>query len=126
MRSLLDSRALLAAALVAAAALLVGHELGGPDDVNRPVLALASAMRHPAVAIAIARAAFPDDKLVAPAVLLQFVVAALAALPYSRWAKRIAARRPPPRIALREAQLVTASGRRVGRGSAPGRRGPTG
>jgi BASS family bile acid:Na+ symporter len=125
MRSLLDSRALLAAALVAAAALLVGHELGGPDDVDRPVLALASAMRHPAVAIAIARTAFPDDKLVAPAVLLQFVVAALAALPYSRWAKRAAARRPPTRIALREAELVTASGRHVGRGSPPGRRGPT-
>jgi BASS family bile acid:Na+ symporter len=126
MRSLLDSRAVLAAVLVAGAALLVGHELGGPDDLDRPVLALASVMRHPAVAIAIGHAAFPENKLVVPAVLLQFVVAALAALPYVRWEQRVAARRPPPRITLPEARLETAGPMRhdANRKSRPGRRGP--
>ena len=88
MRSLLGGRTLLAILIVTAVGLFVGHELGGPVDANRPVLALASAIRHPAVAIAVASAAFPSSRLVAPAVLLQFVVAALASLPYMRRLKR--------------------------------------
>src|SRR5262249_19532083 len=100
MRSLLDSRAVLASVAITATGLFVGHELGGPDDTDRPVLALASVMRHPAVAIAIAHAAFPGNKLVAPAVLLQFVVAALAELPYTRWAKRRSPRRAPPLVGV--------------------------
>ena len=92
MRSLLGGRTLLAILIVTALGLFVGHELGGPVDANRPVLALASAIRHPAVAIAVASAAFPSSRLVAPAVLLQFVVAALASLPYIRRLKRMSAR----------------------------------
>lgn len=93
MRTLLGNGTVVAAIVVTALALFVGHELGGPDDVDRPVLALASALRHPAVAIAVAHAAFPESKLVAPAVLLQFVVAALAAVPYVKRSRRAAARR---------------------------------
>jgi BASS family bile acid:Na+ symporter len=92
MRSLLDGRMLLAILIVTALGLFVGHELGGPVDADRPVLALASAMRHPAVAIAVGSAAFPSSGLVAPAVLLQFIVAALASMPYIGWVKRMGAR----------------------------------
>jgi BASS family bile acid:Na+ symporter len=92
MRSLLGNGTIVAAIIVTALALFVGHELAGPDDVDRPVLALASAIRHPAVAIAVAHAAFPESKLVAPAVLLQFFVAAIAAVPYVRQGQRSTAR----------------------------------
>jgi BASS family bile acid:Na+ symporter len=92
MQSLLGGRTLLAILIVVALGLFVGHELGGPVDANRPVLALASVSRHPAVAIAVASAAFPSSRLVAPAVLLQFIVAALASLPYIRRLKGVGAR----------------------------------
>ena len=100
MRSLLGGRTLLAILIVTALGLFVGHELGGPVDANRPVLALASVMRHPAVAIAVASAAFPSSRLVAPAVLLQFIVAALASVPYIRRLKRMGAR--PSHVAATE------------------------
>jgi bile acid:Na+ symporter, BASS family len=82
MRDLIGNGPLVAIVLVTAAALLCGHLLGGPQARNRPVLALASAVRHPAIAIAIAQAAHPGDQFVGPAVLLQFVVAVIAGLPY--------------------------------------------
>lgn len=100
MRRLLGNGTVVAAVVVTAAALFVGHELGGPDDMDRPVLALASALRHPAVGIAVANAAFPDSKLVAPAVLLQFVVAAIAALPYVKLRGQASARRTRPDVAV--------------------------
>jgi BASS family bile acid:Na+ symporter len=100
MQSLLSGRTLLAILIVTALGLFVGHELGGPVDANRPVLALASVTRHPAVAIAVASAAFPSSTLVAPAVLLQFIVAALASVPYIRRSKRLGAR--PSHVAATE------------------------
>ncbi len=100
MRTLLGNGTVFAAVVITALALFVGHELGGPLDVDRPVLALASAMRHPAVAIAVSKAAFPESKLVAPAVLLQFVVAAIAVLPYVKRRQRTAARRARPAATL--------------------------
>jgi BASS family bile acid:Na+ symporter len=114
-RSLIGNRTLLAIVIVTALGLFVGHELGGPIDANRPVLALASVLRHPAVAIAVANTAFPNSRLVAPAVLLQFIVAALAASPYIRRQKRLTAQ--PSRIALQERRgapndaMASASGR---------------
>jgi BASS family bile acid:Na+ symporter len=75
------------AALVAVG-LLAGHLLGGPDRDERAVLAVASGSRHPGVAIALAHANFPEDKLVLPLVLLYLVVASLVSLPYVQWMKR--------------------------------------
>lgn len=43
------------------AGLLVGHFLGGPDPESRVVLALSTACRHPALALAIASANFPGS-----------------------------------------------------------------
>jgi bile acid:Na+ symporter, BASS family len=65
--------------------LAVGHLLGGPNSDNRTVLALGTASRHPGVALAIATEIFPDEKLVAPALLLYLLVGAIASTPYVVW-----------------------------------------
>jgi Predicted Na+-dependent transporter len=77
--------AILAMALIG---LLVGHILGGPVQENRIVLALSTACRHPAVAIAIAGAAAPTERLVAAAVLLALIVSSIASIPYALWGRR--------------------------------------
>jgi len=68
--------------------LLVGHLMGGPDQGKRTVLAMATASRHPGVAVAIAHSAFPGQQLAVPAVLAYLVVQALVAAPYLRWVSK--------------------------------------
>jgi BASS family bile acid:Na+ symporter len=85
--TLLGQGALLAIAIVAIVALAVGHVLGGPDSDDRTVLALATALRHPAVALAIA-AANGADKLVSAAILLYALVGGVLSIPYIAWRKR--------------------------------------
>jgi BASS family bile acid:Na+ symporter len=87
--SLTGDGTLLAAVVFTAIGLFVGHLLGGPNPDNRTVLALATASRHPAVAIAIANAAFPTEKLAPAAVVLVLLVNLLAAAPYTAWRKRM-------------------------------------
>jgi BASS family bile acid:Na+ symporter len=71
----------------------VGHWLGGPDPAERTTLALATASHHPGLAIAIAVANFPAQRmLVAAAVILYLLVNALVLLPYVAWCKRHMAR----------------------------------
>ncbi|RPI52522.1 MAG: hypothetical protein EHM55_16305 [Acidobacteria bacterium] len=41
--------------------LVVGHSLGGPKAEEAAVLALSTSSRHPAIALAVARANFPDE-----------------------------------------------------------------
>lgn len=67
--------------------LLVGHLLGGPDPRKRTVLAMATASRHPGVAVAVAHSAFPSEQLAVPAVLAYLVVQTLVAAPYLRWVR---------------------------------------
>jgi BASS family bile acid:Na+ symporter len=69
------------------AGLAVGHLLGGPDPDNRTVLALSTATRHPAVAMAIAYNA-ADRPAVLAAVLLVLLVGTIASVPYVRWRRR--------------------------------------
>jgi len=66
----------------------VGHFLGGPEHDDRTVLALATATRHPGIAIAIASINFPDQKVVMAIVLYHLVVGTIVSLPYVRWRKR--------------------------------------
>ena len=54
-----------------------GDSLGRPEFEKRRVLALATATRHPAIAFAMARANFPEQKLALPAILLYFIVSAI-------------------------------------------------
>lgn len=68
--------------------LAVGFLLGGPARENRTALAVASSSRHPGIAIAIAQANFPEQKLAMAAVVLYLVVNALISIPFLRWARR--------------------------------------
>lgn len=72
--TLVGNGTLLALAAFVLAGLAIGHLLGGPEPENRVVLALATATRHPGVAIAVAHAAAPAEKLVMGAVLLYVIV----------------------------------------------------
>jgi bile acid:Na+ symporter, BASS family len=68
--------------------LIIGHLLGGPEPDNRPVLALATASRHPAVALAIANANFPQQKLTVAAVFMYVILSGILSALYLSWDKR--------------------------------------
>lgn len=71
-----------------AAALAIGHVLGGPTESDRTTLAVACATRHIGVAVLVATA-LPGPRT---AVILSVYIAASAAisLPYLRWRRGIA------------------------------------
>lgn len=71
--------------------LLVGHLLGGPEPNDRSVLAIATASRHPGVALAIAHINFPGEQALAAAVLLFLLVNAVVSIPYVAWRKKAGA-----------------------------------
>jgi bile acid:Na+ symporter, BASS family len=72
--------------------LAFGRLFGGPGEDDRVVLSLATAVRHPGIAIAIARANFPTQRLAPAAILLYVLVSAVMTFAYVRWTKRRAAR----------------------------------
>jgi hypothetical protein len=86
MKGLLGNGTLLAILALTFVGLAIGHLLGGPIATDRPVLALATASRHPAVAIAILHTTHPNETLVPAAVLLDLIVVACVAGPYLGWA----------------------------------------
>ena len=86
--SLIGNGTVIALAAFVVVGLVVGHFLGGPEPENRRALAIATASRHPGVALLLARANFPDESLVVAAVLLYLLVNAVLAIPYLLWAKR--------------------------------------
>jgi BASS family bile acid:Na+ symporter len=92
MWQLIGSGTLIAVAAVVAVAIAAGHVLGGSDPGERTALAIASGMRHPGIALTIARLNFPDENL-APAVLLLFML--LAAIATSIYGGRAARRAEP-------------------------------
>jgi BASS family bile acid:Na+ symporter len=75
-----------------AAALTVGHLLGGPDPRHAAVLALSNACRHPAIAVSIASANFPDEQFGAT-ILLYVVMNFALCIPYVLWQRRRIRRR---------------------------------
>jgi BASS family bile acid:Na+ symporter len=90
--SLIGNGTVLAIAAFVLAGLAVGHLLGGPDPEDRTVLAFSTAFRHPGVAIAIASANFPGQKLVPAAVVMYLVVSAVVSIPILAWRRRQHAR----------------------------------
>jgi BASS family bile acid:Na+ symporter len=68
--------------------LAVGHVLGGPRAGDRLVLALSTASRHPAIALAIAKANFPDEPHLAATIVLYLLVSLLIGIPYQVWQMR--------------------------------------
>jgi bile acid:Na+ symporter, BASS family len=78
---------ILAMVIFIAAGLGIGHVLGGPDPDHAVVLALSTACRHPAIALAIAATNFPDLRF-GPLILLYLIVNAVMGIPYIRWQRR--------------------------------------
>ena len=93
--------------------LAVGQTFGGPLREDRPVLALATACRHPAVAIAIATTMFPNEQLVGAAVLADLLIAAVVTVPYVRMSRRGMETHPPARRATDSANAATPSHHRA-------------
>jgi BASS family bile acid:Na+ symporter len=93
----LDARAFAAMALLTFITLVCGHLLGGPEPEDRTALAVASSLRHPGLAMLVAKVNFPGEP-VAAVVLAYMLVAGLASIPYTVWRqrRRAAARRQPP------------------------------
>jgi len=75
-------------AVFVVAGLAAGHVLGGPDPDDRVVLALATATRHPGVAMAVAHAVTPGEKLVLGAVLWYLVVGLIVSAIYLAWRRQ--------------------------------------
>lgn len=88
MLSLVGDGTLLSITAFSVVGFVVGHLLGGPAQENRPTLALASASRHPAVALAIAHVNFPNQRLAMPAVFLYLMVCGILSAVYLAWVKR--------------------------------------
>ena len=61
----LGPRALGTMALLALVTLAGGHLLGGPVPEDRTALAVASSMRHPGLAMMIAKVELPDQQIAA-------------------------------------------------------------
>jgi BASS family bile acid:Na+ symporter len=59
--------------------------MGGPDPGDRSVLALSTASRHPAVALAVTLAAGAESKPELAAILLYLIVATVISIPYVAW-----------------------------------------
>ena len=77
--------AMLALAIFVVAGTAVGHFLGGPADGDRTALAMATSSRHPALALAIAKANFPEQTtLVAGAVVIYLLLRVVLTIPYVR------------------------------------------
>lgn len=86
--SLIGNGTLVAIVAFVFVGLAAGHLLGGPEPDDRTVLALTTSSRHPGVAIAIASANFPGEKLVVAAILLYLLVNAVVSIPYRTWCRR--------------------------------------
>jgi BASS family bile acid:Na+ symporter len=85
---LLGNGTLLVTAFFAATGLVVGHLAGGSRQDQQIVLALSTASRHPAIALAVAGANFPNEPQMGPAVILFLLVGALVGGSYLAWQGR--------------------------------------
>jgi BASS family bile acid:Na+ symporter len=72
--------------LLTCGAVAVGHVMGGPDPDDRTTLALACAIRSPALMLLIASRNFPNAKPL-PIVAGYLLVSNLIVIPYLRWRK---------------------------------------
>jgi BASS family bile acid:Na+ symporter len=91
--ALVGNGSVLAIVLFVAVGLAVGHALGGPEEEERIVLALSTACRHPAIALAVGAVSRVEPRPLMAAILLYLVLNLLVCAPYVAWQRR--------RIALR-------------------------
>jgi bile acid:Na+ symporter, BASS family len=96
MLALLGDGTLLAIVVFLVVGLVAGHLLGGPSPGDRRVLALATASRHPGVALTIAQITFPAEKSVLAGLLLYLITGLVVTMPYIWWQRRALAATPAP------------------------------
>jgi BASS family bile acid:Na+ symporter len=94
--ALMGNGTVIATGCICAIGLFVGHLLAGDDPADRTVLALSTATRHPAVAIAIATTVLPDEKRIPVLVLFSLIVSAIVSVPYVMHSKRVRAQPDAP------------------------------
>jgi BASS family bile acid:Na+ symporter len=87
MWALVGNGTLLALAIFTLVGLGIGHVLGGPNPSDSAVLALSTACRHPAIAMSIAAASYPEERF-GGVILLYLVVSGLVGAPYLKWQRR--------------------------------------
>ena len=87
MLSLFGNHTLAAVGIFVVGSFAVGHLLGGPDRRDAAVLAFATSCRHPATALALASANFPDTDEHAAVALYGLVTVAVGAV-YTLWLRR--------------------------------------
>jgi BASS family bile acid:Na+ symporter len=75
--SLIGNGTLLVLAGFVLIGLVVGYVFAGPEPEKKYVLALATSWRHPGLAVAIATANFPNQKLAVPAIALYLIVSGI-------------------------------------------------
>ena len=90
-----DRRVLIAMVVFLVVGLAVGHVLGRPNRNYSVVLALSTACRHPAIALSIAAANFPEERFGAT-ILLYVLLGAIVAVPYLAWHRRQPRTAPRP------------------------------
>jgi BASS family bile acid:Na+ symporter len=89
--TLAGNGSMLALALFMIAGTAAGHFLGGLEAEDRMVLAIATSSRHPGLALAIAKANYPEQiTLVAGAVVIYLILRLALAIPYIRWRRQAA------------------------------------
>ena len=87
--ALIGNGTVVAFALFVVIGLAAGHFLGGPHEDHRMVLALATASRHPVMALTIAKANFPDEPNLLAAIVLYVLVNAAIGIPYHVWRQKL-------------------------------------
>jgi len=87
--NVLDPGIVLATAAFICVGLAAGHWLGGPQADDATVLALSTASRHPAIALAVAKLNFPDEPYLGATILLYLIVLTVITVPYVRWQRHL-------------------------------------
>lgn len=87
MLSLIGNHSLAAVGIFVVGGFAAGHLLGGPDRRDATVLAFATSCRHPATALALASANFPDADEHAAVALYGLVTAVVGGV-YTLWIRR--------------------------------------
>ena len=90
-RTYIGDGVVLMLAVVTLIGLAVGHLMGGPIPGDRTTLAIATAGRHPALALAIVTATVVEKRPALAVILLYLVVSTIVTVPYQMWRKRSAA-----------------------------------
>ena len=88
MWALIGSGTMAAIVLFVVAGLAIGHVMGRPDGSDSRALALATAYRHPALAVSIAAANFPGERF-GGAIVLYLLVGLIVGFPYIAWQRRL-------------------------------------